>query len=149
MTEKILVIDDDTALLRAISIRLRTAGFQTVTAVDGASGAQLAARERPDLIILDIDMPHYSGLELHECLRFAGRVRGIPVMYLSGNDSLLNRATAHQLGARAFLTKPYDPMVLLNAVKEVLARFGPRDRSGNETEEERTKDASTLHTCSG
>ncbi|MBI4717231.1 MAG: response regulator [Planctomycetes bacterium] len=118
---KILVVDDDVAMTRALAIRLRAAGFEVVVAHDADRGSRLAVSERPDVILLDVDMPHYSGLELHECLRFAERVRHVPVVYLSGNDCATNRAVAFQQGARAFLSKPYEPARLIQTLNEVVA----------------------------
>lgn len=119
---KILVVDDDHALTRALSVRLSASGFEVVTAHSAQEASHVAVRERPDLILLDVDLPHFSGLELHECLRFAGRLRDVPVIYLSGNDSLTNRAVAFQQGARAFLPKPYDSQQLLRTIRDVLTR---------------------------
>ncbi len=119
---RILVIDDDRALARAISIRLEAAGFETVIAHDARTGSKLAVRQSPDVILLDVDMPHYSGLELHECLKFSERARHIPVVYLSGNDSQSTRAAAFRNGARAFITKPYDAARLVRTLREVIAQ---------------------------
>lgn len=120
----ILIVDDDQALTRALALRLRGAGFEVVAAHSADEASRMAVQARPDLILLDIDLPHYSGLELHECLKFARRACTVPVVYLSGNDSLTNRAVAFQQGARAFLRKPYDPQQLLRTIQEVLARQG-------------------------
>ena len=118
---RVLVIDDDRALTLAIRIRLQAAGFEVTIAYDARTGSQLAIRERPDVILLDVDMPHFSGSELHECLKYSGRARLIPVVYLSGNDSISTRAAAFRSGARAFITKPYDCASLIQTLRDAIA----------------------------
>jgi twitching motility two-component system response regulator PilH len=118
---RVLVIDDDRALTLAIRIRLQAAGFEVVVAHDSRTGSQLAIREKPDVILLDVDMPHFSGSELHECLKYAERARHIPVVYLSGNDSISTRAAAFRSGARAFIGKPYDSVRLIQTLRKAIA----------------------------
>ncbi len=118
---RVLVIDDDRALTLAIRIRLQAAGFEVTIAHDARTGSQLAIRERPDVIPLDVDMPPFSGSELHECLKYAKRARHIPVVYLSGNDSISTRAAAFRSGARALITKPYDSVRLIQTLRDALA----------------------------
>jgi DNA-binding response OmpR family regulator len=119
-TPRILVVDDDRPSTLALSVRLRAAGYEVLTAHDAEAASRLALRQRPDLMLLDIDMPHYSGLELHECLQFSERGRKIPVVYVSGDDSLSNRMLAQQHGARGFVSKPYEPRDLLRTIENVL-----------------------------
>lgn len=118
---RVLVIDDDRALTLAIRIRLQDAGFEVVVAHDSRTGSQLAIREKPDVILLDVDMPHFSGSELHECLKYAKRARHIPVVYLSGNDSISTRAAAFRSGASAFIGKPYDSVRLIQTLCKAIA----------------------------
>ena len=118
---KILVVDDDRPFTRALSVRLGAAGYQVLIALDAESASTLALRERPDLILLDIDMPRYSGLEFHECLQFSERGRRIPVVYLSGNDDVSRRLQAQQQGACAFIAKPYESAELVAVLEKVLA----------------------------
>lgn len=118
---RVLVIDDDRALTLAMRIRLQAAGFDVTIAYDSRAGSQLAIRERPDVILLDVDMPHFSGSELHECLKYARRAKHIPVVYLSGNDSISTRAAAFRSGARAFITKPYNSAHLIQTLRDAIA----------------------------
>jgi len=116
-----MIIDDDAALRNGLSIRLRSAGFKVLTAEHPDTVFNTVLRNQPDLVLLDIDMPHFSGLDFHECLRVTDRGRNIPIVYLSGMRSLSSRQDAFRQGARAFLTKPYDPHELLATVRGVLA----------------------------
>lgn len=116
---KILVIDDDHAMSRALAVRLRNAGFQVVSVDQPTDGAISAIRERPDVILLDADMRRFSGPDLHDCLRFADRARHIPVVYLSSRDSESVRRSAFEQGAKAFITKPFDSQHLLATLARI------------------------------
>lgn len=118
--QSILIVDDDVDLSRALCVRLRAAGFDVFVASNADQASRIAIHEHPDLILLDINMPHYTGTEFHECLKFARAGHHIPIVYLSGNDSLSNRQIAQQLGAKAFVCKPYDPAFLLTTIHSVL-----------------------------
>jgi DNA-binding response OmpR family regulator len=115
--QKVLVVDDDRDLLRAISIRLRAAGYGALTAEDGAQGLALALRERPAAIILDVQMPWVDGLLVLDGLRRRAETRKIPVIVLSAAVSEATRSKVLSLGARCFLAKPYQPDALLRAVR--------------------------------
>ncbi len=117
---RILVVDDDEALTLALSLRLRTAGFEVVTANSAESAARLVLHDRPSLIVLDMDLPSYSGLEFHECLGISNRSRNIPVIYLSGRDSPANRFVAIRQGGRAFITKPCNSQKLIETIHAIL-----------------------------
>ena len=106
---KVLIVDDDRALTLALKVRLKAMGFDVQACGTADDASQCVLRWRPDVIILDIELPSYTGLEFHECLRYSAVARDIPVVYLSGHDSDSHRRIAHQQGARAFVVKPYDP----------------------------------------
>ena len=118
---QVLVVDDDKSLTLALSVRLRRAGFNVLTANSADEASMVALREQPELIILDIDMPHFTGFEFHQCLEFGARVKGTPVVYLSGHDNETNRREACAQGARAFVAKPYDATELVEIVRAALA----------------------------
>lgn len=126
---RILLVDGDEVSLRVLEMRLRAAGFEVITAGDAHEGAELAVKLRPDLIILDADMPSYSGLELHECLQFSDRVKRVPVVYLTATQSDSARSHAFQQGARAFISKPYVPARLIKTISSlvcpIMAGDGP------------------------
>jgi DNA-binding response OmpR family regulator len=116
----ILVVDDDQSLATALSRHLRCAGFRVLTAYSAEAAAELAVRERPDLILLDIDMPHYTGLELHQCLKCSTRAGNIPVLFLSGNDGITHRTAALEQGAIGLIAKPCEPVRLIQIVNDAL-----------------------------
>jgi len=115
----ILVIDDDRDIVRMLEMRLRTAGYKTVAAHDGAAGLTAAVRAMPDAIVLDIRMPNMDGLTMLEKLRDCEQTTDIPAIMLSGRREHDNKAKARELGAFCFLRKPCQPQELVNAVELV------------------------------
>ena len=126
---RIMIIDDDAALREALTIRLKAAGFEVIASAHPDAALQPVLRLRPDLLLLDIDMPCYSGLDFHQCLRVTDRGRNIPVVYLSGHDTPSHRQEAFKQGARAFLTKPYDADTLLATINGVLQAEASRQET--------------------
>lgn len=116
-----MIIDDDAALRRGMSVRLRAAGYTVLSAAHPDAALGLVLRERPDAILLDIEMPGFNGLDFHQCLRVTERAREIPVIYVSGRRTPSHVEDAFRQGARAFISKPYDPQELLAVVNGVLA----------------------------
>jgi CheY-like chemotaxis protein len=100
----ILVIDDDAYMRELLHLHLSNAGYEVVMAEDAVVGGHSVARKRPDLILLDVEMPFMTGLEFVKALREDPAVREIPVVFISSRDDCEDRAK--QLGARAFLQKP-------------------------------------------
>lgn len=119
---KVMVIDDDPGLRLALRLRLAAAGFEVLAAEHPTCALEPVLRARPDLIVLDIDMPHFSGLDFHQCLRGTRRGRDIPVVYLSGAGTPANREDAFRQGARAFISKPFDADELVATLRG-LVRF--------------------------
>jgi CheY-like chemotaxis protein len=107
---RVLLIDDDPAIRTICSVNLRALGIEVIEAADGAQGLELARRERPDLVLLDVSMPGLDGFEVGELVRRHRRTRHIPLMFLSGEAE--NDARARELGAIACLAKPFDPVAL-------------------------------------
>jgi DNA-binding response OmpR family regulator len=114
---KVLLVDDDRDIVEASSMRLRSAGFETLAAGDGAEGLALAERHHPDAIVLDVRMPRLDGLSALTELRKNTLTSDIPVIMLSA--SLLDQQAALDAGARLFVTKPYRSQHLVDAVKFV------------------------------
>ncbi len=113
-TLKVLLVDDDRDILEASSMRLRSAGYQTMAAGDGLEGVALAERHHPDAIVLDVRMPRLDGLSALNELRKNELTSDIPVIMLSA--SLLDQQAALDAGARLFVTKPYRSQHLIDAV---------------------------------
>ncbi|HYH45544.1 MAG TPA: response regulator, partial [Thermoanaerobaculia bacterium] len=103
---KILVVDDDADLRGLIGYALRQAGYLVVEAADGPSGVELFAREEPDLVVLDVNLPKLSGFEV--CRRIRQR-SATPVMMLTVRSSEEDQVQGLDLGADDYLTKPFSP----------------------------------------
>lgn len=124
---RILVVDDDRDLRGLVDFRLRKAGHQVLTAVDGADAlALVATRGTPDLAILDIMMPGMSGLDLLVALRRRDGLAQLPAIFLSARILPADIAAGRELGA-TYLTKPFVAPALMAAVT---AALGPGDDWG-------------------
>jgi DNA-binding response OmpR family regulator len=118
--KKILIVDDERDIVKALTIRLQSSGYKTVVAFDGAQGVFMAHKERPSLILLDIRMPAGDGFSVAEKLKESKRTSRIPIVFLTGSPELNAEERARGLGARFFIKKPYDPEDLLDAVRRAL-----------------------------
>mgnify|MGYP001576499432 CR=1 FL=1 len=120
--KKILIVDDERDILKALMIRLQGAGYEVVTAFDGAQGIFMAHKEQPDLIILDIRMPAGNGFSVAEKLKQSQNTFSIPVIFLTGSPEKDSEQKAIKLGARFYIKKPYDPEELLDAIRRALEK---------------------------
>lgn len=120
MAHTILIVDDDFELCRALSIRAMAAGFEVTAAQDPDDALEIVAQQALDLIVLDIEMPRYNGLELHERLLRTENGTHVPVIYLSGSGSNQNKSRARELGAIAFFEKPYEATEMIAKISEIL-----------------------------
>jgi DNA-binding response OmpR family regulator len=119
---KILVVDDDLELLGLIAFALRQAGYLVIEAQDGPSGLAAFERERPDLLILDVNLPRVDGFEALRRIRASGATT--PVMMLTVRSSEEDQVRGLDLGADDYLSKPFSPRTLLARVRALLRRAG-------------------------
>ena len=120
MTKKILVIDDERDLVDILRVRLAANGFEVVCAYDGISGLELAKSALPDLIILDIMMPHLNGFAVCSLLKGNEQYRHIPVVMLTARDERNDQFFDEEVKPDAFLNKPFETDALLKKVTELL-----------------------------
>jgi DNA-binding response OmpR family regulator len=116
---KILVADDDLELLGLVAFALRQAGYLTVEAPDGPSALAAFARERPDLVVLDVMLPRLDGLQVMALLR---QRRSVPVILLTARGDEPDRIAGLKLGADDYVAKPFSPAELVARVGAVLRR---------------------------
>ncbi|MFY9820616.1 MAG: response regulator transcription factor [Thermoanaerobaculia bacterium] len=119
---KILVVDDDLELAGLIGYALRQAGYLVVEAADGPSALAVFEREAPSLVILDVNLPRLSGLEV--CRRLRADGSSVPIMMLTVRNAEEDQVQALDLGADDYLTKPFSPRTLLARVRALLRRGG-------------------------
>lgn len=117
----VLVIEDDRALREGLVLNLELHNHRVLAAADGEEGMKLAFDSRPDLIILDIMMPCWSGLDILEELRKRGE--RVPVLILSARDTLDDKVEGLDLGADGYMTKPFDLPELIARVEAMLRRY--------------------------
>jgi DNA-binding response OmpR family regulator len=123
---RILIVDDEPEIVRGLEDNLRFEGYQTATATDGHQALAVAAREAPDLILLDIMMPGLSGWDV--CRELRGKGIDVPIIMLTARGEEGDRIRGLELGADDYITKPFSLRELLARVRAVLRRPGPRQK---------------------
>ena len=122
MSGKILVADDEAHILHVLSMKLRNAGFEVLTAADGEEALELATIERPDLVITDYQMPVMSGVEFCRELHANDQTRDIPAIMLTARGFDIEPKEMVEAGIAAVLAKPFSPREILAKVNELLAQ---------------------------
>ncbi|MGJ9373251.1 response regulator transcription factor [Nesterenkonia sp. CF4.4] len=120
---RILLVDDEPALLRSVARSLRFEGYAVTTATDGSEALEALAATRPDLVILDLMLPTLGGLEVCRRIRAAGEV--VPVLMLTARDAVTDRVAGLDAGADDYLPKPFAYEELLARLRALLRRSVP------------------------
>jgi CheY-like chemotaxis protein len=120
MANTILVVDDDQLMHRLFQHHLERAGYRMISATTGREAIEMATREQPQLIVMDIMMPDMDGLAALRELKKCDASKQIPVIMITANASHLSRQEASSYGATIFLTKPISPTQLLTEIRKVL-----------------------------
>lgn len=124
--KKILVVDDNEIVVKTLSLKLQGAGYQVITAVDGAEAVAAARKEMPDLILLDIFFPPdvggvpWDGFRIMEWFHRLDSARKIPVIVITGSEEPKTKERATTAGAVAFFQKPVEHDYLLKVVRATL-----------------------------
>lgn len=116
---KVLVADDDSDIVLALRIRLESAGYSVVTAMDGRQTLDAIRDGKPDIAILDINMPEGNAFQVLDALREEG-LAALPIIFLTADTQERTQVRAFHRGIRHYLTKPYDPKTLLVLVEHAL-----------------------------
>ena len=121
MSEKgraVLVVEDDPEINELVGAYVQIAGFDYQSALTGSQAVEKARHHNPSLIVLDIMLPDFDGFEVARRLKSEANTRGIPIVMLTALDREEYRLRGKSAGAAAYLTKPFDPDRLLEAIKE-------------------------------
>ena len=116
---KILVVEDDLTLLETLEYNLVGEGYEVITAADGLTALEVAREKQPDLIVLDLMLPHLDGFEVCRTLR---RETNVPILMLTARTDEVDRVVGLEVGADDYLTKPFSMRELLARVKALLRR---------------------------
>lgn len=119
MADKVLVVEDEPALLETLEYNLTKQGYEVSTAMDGLAALELARAERPNLIILDIMLPKLDGFEVCRVLR---REMNVPIIMLTARTDEVDRVVGLEVGADDYVTKPFSMRELMARVKALLRR---------------------------
>lgn len=124
MAPRVLIVDDEPVLLRLMEVNFRAAGFDVRTSVRGRDALSAAAAEPPDAVLLDLGLPDLSGEEVLVGLREIPGMAAVPVVVLSGSDRDATPGRGYASGVFAHLTKPADPVAIVEAVRRAIAAAG-------------------------
>jgi DNA-binding response OmpR family regulator len=120
MAKKILLVDDEPDLVEMVKMRLEVAGYEAITAYDGQEGLDKARKEKPDLIILDLMLPKMDGYKVCTMLKRDQRYMKIPIILFTARAQESDQKLGKEVGADAYITKPFEPQTLLSKIKELL-----------------------------
>lgn len=119
--KSILVVDDEKRIVEIVRAYLEREGYRVTAAYEGDTALEMARREHPDLIVLDLMLPGVSGWDICRALR---KESDVPIIMLTARDDVTDRVVGLELGADDYVTKPFEPKELVSRVKAVLRRSG-------------------------
>ena len=118
---RVLAVDDDPQILQLLQLTLGLDGFDVATASNGGEALASIAADVPDVVLLDVMMPGMDGWQVCERIKADASTRDLPVVFLSARSQLTDRARGLELGAAAFMTKPFDPTELYDLIDGLTA----------------------------
>ncbi|MFY3382598.1 response regulator transcription factor [Paracidovorax sp. MALMAid1276] len=125
MTAKILIADDEPNIVISLEYLLQREGYAVVVARDGTEALQAIAHDKPDLVLLDVMMPHKSGFEVCQAVRAEPALQATRILMLTAKGRETDVAKGMALGANAYMTKPFSTRELVQKVAELLAHQPP------------------------
>ncbi|PLS16962.1 DNA-binding response regulator [Bacillus sp. M6-12] len=135
MAKKVLVVDDEKSILTLLQYNLEQAGYTVITAMDGEEGKDLAIRELPDLIVLDLMLPRLDGIDV--CKQLRQQKIMTPILMLTAKDDEFDKVLGLELGADDYMTKPFSPREVVARVKAILRRSQFHNEQTGDIEDER------------
>ena len=134
MAKKILIVDDEPQIVKVIKAYLEKSDYQTVTETDGKAALTIFKREKPDFVILDLNLPGMDGLDICKAIR---RDSDVPILMLTARVEEADRLIGLELGADDYVIKPFSPREVVARVKTILRRV---ENTGGEVKVIRTGD---------
>lgn len=134
MSEKILIVEDESDILKLIDFTLTKAGFSTIRAATGREALDAIRRTLPDLIVLDLMLPDIRGTDICSKLKLDERTKGIPIVMLTAKSEEIDRVVGFELGADDYITKPFSPRELSLRVRAILRRTKSRQSTAGQKE---------------
>ncbi len=120
MKRRVLIVDDDLAIVKVLRDRFEMEGFEVLTANDGVQGVEVARSEKPDVIIMDITMPNMDGLTAARLIRQDPETAHIPIIMLTARGQESDERAGYEVGASRYFTKPFSPRQLVKEVQSLL-----------------------------
>ncbi len=120
MKRRVLIVDDEVAIVKVLRDRFEMEGFEVLTANDGVKGVEVARCEKPDIIIMDITMPNMDGLTAARLLRQDPATAHIPIIMLTARGQESDERAGYEVGAIRYFTKPFSPRQLVKEVQSIL-----------------------------
>jgi DNA-binding response OmpR family regulator len=118
--KKILLIEDESDMVYALTLQLSASGYEVISANDGQTGLDMARKEKPNLIILDLMLPKVDGFKICRLLKFDKRYMHIPIIMFTARAQDQDMQLGNDVGADAYIIKPFDAEVLLEKIKVLL-----------------------------
>lgn len=118
--KKILIIDDEDDFVKALTVRLNSAGYDVISAHDGIEGLNIARNNEPDLILLDLMIPKMNGYKVARFLKFDESYKQIPIIMLTARAEEEDKKLGKETGADMYITKPFDNVELLKSISELI-----------------------------
>ena len=128
MKEKILIVEDEKDIIKMLDYNLKKEGFRVIDARDGEDALDLAMREHPDLILLDLMLPGMDGLEVCKSLKKESKTSPIPIIMLTAKSQESDKVLGLGLGADDYITKPFSPGELIARIKALLRRASEKEK---------------------
>ncbi len=116
---RLLIVDDEPDLADMIKFRLESNGYEILLANDGQQALEVARKERPDLIILDLMLPKMDGYKVCGLLKKDARYANIPIIIFTAKAQEEDKKLSQEVGANAYLSKPFEPKILLEKIREL------------------------------
>ena len=133
MENKVLVVDDEQSIVTLLQYNLEQAGFEVITAMDGAEGKRLAETESLDIIVLDLMLPIIDGMDVCKKLRQQNIMT--PILMLTAKDDELDKIIGLELGADDYMVKPFSPREVIARVKAILRRTQIQTGTSSDSEQ--------------